>query len=271
MKLFQKIALIIAFSTLSINSSFAATFTVTNTENENAGSLRAAIDLANNTSGDDIIDFLLTEGQQTINLTSGFSVIDNLRINGLGADQLSVSGDYNFNIFDIASDVTVEISGLTITRGSVNIYNRGTAILTNSTISNSFLGIDNRGIATFTNSTVSDNLVGIGNKGTATITSSTISNSFYGVGNQGTATITNSTISDSDTGIYNEGTVTVTNTTISTNQVGINNLGTLNKDNIIFAENTVDIIDVPEPSAILGLVSLALFGLLRKKASGIYS
>jgi hypothetical protein len=77
----------------------AATFTVTNTSDSGAGSLRAAITSANGGAGPDEIVFdpavtgliRLTTGQLTI------SANEDLTITGPGRDVLSISGDANDN------------------------------------------------------------------------------------------------------------------------------------------------------------------------------
>jgi len=233
MKSFQKLALIAAFTTwgliaIETNPGFAATFIVSNTLDSGAGSLRNAIDLANTTSGDDIIDFLLGSGPQTINLTSGpLNITSNLNINGSGANLLSVNGNnsYSFNIFNIASGAYLGISGLTITNGNNGILNYGTVSVTNSSLSNNNDGIFNY------------------NNGTVSVTNSTLSsNGFAGIVNFGTASVTNSTLSSNGfDGIHNEnnrGSVTVTNSTVTSNHhVGINNGGRTLIGNTIIAQN----------------------------------
>ena len=56
--------------------SHGATFTVTNTNNAGAGSLRRAVSDANAAAGADIIEFALGAGTRTITLTTGEIVID---------------------------------------------------------------------------------------------------------------------------------------------------------------------------------------------------
>ncbi|MBD1840100.1 PEP-CTERM sorting domain-containing protein [Coleofasciculus sp. FACHB-64] len=158
MKFFQKLALTAALMTLSINPSFAATFSVTSTADSGAGSLRQAIIDANTAEGDDIIDFLLGSEPQTINLSSGLGIFSNLSI--LSSNLLSVSGNDTFDIFQIGGGATVDISGLTITNGRNGISNSGRVTLTNTTItSNTNNGIVTQpgAIVTLTNSTVSGN------------------------------------------------------------------------------------------------------------------
>ncbi|MEZ5405028.1 MAG: choice-of-anchor Q domain-containing protein [Verrucomicrobiia bacterium] len=93
----------------------SATLTVFNNADNGAGSLRNTIAVA--APGDDII-FINTLNDQTITLTSGQIVIDKtLTINGLGATNLTISGNTNGRIFSIPFDTTNVISNLKLTRG----------------------------------------------------------------------------------------------------------------------------------------------------------
>jgi hypothetical protein len=103
-------------------TSWALSFTVTNTNDSGAGSLRQAIEDA--TTDDDTIEFDPSLEGQTIFLTSGELVIGNrssspfsgaLTIKGLGVDNLTISGSNNSAVFNIKSEMQVSISGLTIT------------------------------------------------------------------------------------------------------------------------------------------------------------
>src|SRR5437867_3971119 len=68
-----------------------SSFTVTNLFDSGPGSLRAAVDAANITSGADVIKF--AGGLKgTIPLASVLSITDDLTINGPGAQQVTVSG-----------------------------------------------------------------------------------------------------------------------------------------------------------------------------------
>lgn len=77
-----------------------ATFTVTNLNDSGAGSLRQAVEDANNAAGADTID--LTGVTGTITLTSGeLRVTEGVTINGPGANELTVSGGNNSRIFNL--------------------------------------------------------------------------------------------------------------------------------------------------------------------------
>ena len=96
-----------------------ATFTVTNLLDAGAGSLRQAMLDANATPGADDIDFSVT-GQ--IDIVSQLPTItDDLTITGPGSDLLTIDAGGNSRVFEVndgtATDITVTLSGLTITGG----------------------------------------------------------------------------------------------------------------------------------------------------------
>ncbi len=107
--------------------------TVTNTSDSGPGSLRAAI--ASTPSGG-TVDFA-SGVSGTITLTSGvLSISQSVDIAGPGAGTLTIDGNHNTTVFDIAPMATnqnVTISGLTITGGSATT--NGGGILTNSDVS----------------------------------------------------------------------------------------------------------------------------------------
>ena len=224
---------------------WAATYTVTNTNNAGAGSLRRAINEANTTSGvADTITFDLGSAA-TIPLTSAQlpTITDGagLTINGGSAD-ITISGHNQYRVFEVGSGAKLTLSNLTVANGADagdfsgggGIYNQsGTVTVRNSTISgNSNGGISNSvGTVRVSNSTISGNSgAGIStNQGTLTVSNSTISgnSAVNGAGilaSDGTVTVRNSTISgnsadDNAGGIYNglASTLEVSNSTISGN------------------------------------------------------
>ena len=112
-------------------------FTVVNTDDTGAGSLRDAIEQANANEGADTISFDAALAGQTIILSSELLISDNVTITGLGAEQLLISGNHNSRIFNIDDGdknitITVEISGLTLTQGHAE---NGGAILNNEILS----------------------------------------------------------------------------------------------------------------------------------------
>ena len=202
------------------------TITVTNTSDNDPGSLRQAILTA---SSGDTINFD-TAGvfatPQTITLTTGELVINkSLTIDGPGASQLTVSGNNASRVFYISVSFpnTVTLDGLTVSGGN------GTGAVN----SGHGCGIYNGGgVLTLTNSTVSGNSGGGGsggggilNFGTLTLTNSTVSgnSAFFGggIGAQGFLTLTNSTVSGNSAfnggGIRIAGSLTLANSTVSGN------------------------------------------------------
>lgn len=172
-----------------------ATFTVTNLNDSEVGSLREALRQADNNPGADVVTFQsgLTG---TITLIGGeLTVADaaGVDIQGPGASVISVSGNDANRVFNISS-VPVDISGLTLTHGSSVgfgsggiLSSDGTVNITNCIISHGKTltnggAIANGGVMTITDSTISESggpaFVGGGvfNGGTLTVLRSTISN-----------------------------------------------------------------------------------------------
>ena len=201
---------------LSVSDALAATITVTNGNDSGLGSLRRAILF--DASPGDTINF--APSVTAVNLTTGELVIDkNLTISGPGANRLTIQRSTNaaeFRIFHIlSSTVTVFISGLTISNGSVSggdgdgggIRSAGVLTLTDSIVSNNhaagteFLGGNGGGV--------------LNESGTMTIKRCTVSNNSaqYSTGSSGDCA------SRSGGGILNEpgGSLTITNSTISDN------------------------------------------------------
>jgi hypothetical protein len=229
--------LLISAMFLLILSAFnvtAATFTVTNTSNTGAGSLRQAVTDSNNTAGSDTIVFdAIFNSPQTITLASVINLNpatgDTLTITGPGANLLTVSGNNLTQIFAVSSGDTVAISGMTLTQAVTGaISNSGTLTVTNTTLNantnNGGFGeggaISNRfGLSlTVTNCTFTNNTntapgvngsggAAIYNEAQATITNSTFTNNMTISGapggaiatNAGTMTITGSTFTGNTT------------------------------------------------------------------------
>ena len=221
-------------------------FIVSTLEDENDGnfgegdlSLREAIAIAN--SGDTIsFDSNLSGG--TIGLSLGELVIDKeLSIRGLGADNLTISGDSGrvFLVDDGDSAITPEviIDGLTIAnggnddRGGGGVFNAENLTLQNSVVTNNGSGaggggIANIGTANILNSTIKDNSVfreggAINSRGTLILRNSTVDNNLSGGGqailSSGVTEISNSTISNNEGNVSVSGTATVTSSIIADN------------------------------------------------------
>jgi hypothetical protein len=247
-------------ATQFIATNFSVPILVTNNADSGTGSLRNAITLANNTAGDDIIDFAFSSGTSpyTITLTASAlptiksaSISGALTINGLGASALTISGDNgvssrDFNIFNIASKGNLSISGVTVSGAKFNgsggaFNNSGTLNISNSVISGNTSArrggaiLNYYGTLAVNNSTLSGN--SSASRGGAIF-------NYYG-----TLAVNNSTLSGNSAifgggiAIY-YGKITVSNSTISGNTAnnsggGINNYeGTLTVTNSTFSGNS---------------------------------
>jgi hypothetical protein len=217
--------------------------TVTTLDDAGPGSLRQAI---LDTPAGGTVDF--QPGLSgTITLTSGeLAVNKDLTVAGPGPDVITVSGNHASRVFDIAAQVTVALSGLTIADGfsldsfGGGIQNNGTLTVTGSTFTGNRAnfggGIQNSGTLTVTGSTLSGNSAadggGIDNEfsGTLTVTDSTLSGNSAGFGggienlSRGMLTVTDSTLSGNSAGNSGGGiesdtgsTLTVTDSTLSGN------------------------------------------------------
>ena len=147
---------------------------MTNTNDSGAGSLRAAIDLANSTAGVDTITFDPSLSGGTITLTSGELLItDDLNINGLGETNLTLSGGGNSRVLNVddsnpGNQIDVALTGVTISGGfealGAGLRNTENLTVTDSTITGNSANVG-AGIFSFgagsslsvNNSTVSGN------------------------------------------------------------------------------------------------------------------
>src|SRR5262249_32765221 len=178
-------------------------FHVTTLADGGPGSLRATLAQANTHAGADIIVFQpgLTG---TIALTGGqLDVTDDLKINGPGADPLTVSGNHLSRVFTVESGLTVSLSGLTIAGGNAGTSNGG--------------GLDNFGALTVSNVIFSGNAAtnggGLANQSGAT---ATVRDSVF-VGNSSDAGAGFNGAGGGGLGNENGGTVTVTGSTFAGN------------------------------------------------------
>ncbi|MFZ4612011.1 MAG: beta strand repeat-containing protein, partial [Gemmataceae bacterium] len=271
-----------AVSNQIVNQITVTTTADTISSTDGVTSLREAITLANTTPGNDVISFNFT-GLNTITLGSALPTIvsastgvgsgtaGSLTIAGPGASSLVISGNNQFDIFSIASDGNLSISGVTVSGaktanngGAFN--NAGSLAVSNSLITGNTAagggGIFNTGNLNVSNSTFSNNSTtsqnggavwNYGGSANTSILNSTISSntattsSGGGIGNTGgTVTLSNSTLfanqASGGGGIFNNanGTFTIFNSTISNNSAttggGIHiGSGTLNISNTIIA------------------------------------
>jgi len=102
-------------SAASCVSSFASTLTVTNAFDDGPGSLRATVAAA---AAGDVIQFEPSLNGQAIFLASQINVTRELRIEGPGADKITISGDNRTRIFSATAPLT--LTGLTLKSGLGN-------------------------------------------------------------------------------------------------------------------------------------------------------
>ena len=227
--------------TLAAQQVGAATFTVVNTADSGAGSLRQAVAEANVTPANDTINFNIpltdsnctSNGVCTITLTGGVIIIQmaggNLTIaNQTGAGKLLISGNNVNRIFEVTGGASLILDGLTVTRG----VSSGTSINDRRGVVSNILGT-----LTIINSVFIQNTGGtvifsraIQNSGTLNVINTSVSNN-SGIGilftnaatDGGTLNIVNSTINNNNSqgssgGIFFTGSqLRITNSTISGN------------------------------------------------------
>src|SRR5262245_3570866 len=192
---------------------------VSNLHDSGPGSLRAAVQAADATTGA-VIDF--APGLHgTITLRSGqLNLTSSMTINGPGASQITVSGNNASRIFDISKSANVTIAGLTIANGSVtadeNAIFGGGGILNEvgSTLTLKRDALKNN-TATASNSSIDVFGGGLLNEGTATVVSCTFSGNQV-TGGGGTSFFGGSVGGGIDN--YGGATLTVTNSTFRNNQ-----------------------------------------------------
>jgi hypothetical protein len=197
----------------------ATPFTVINTNDSGAGSLRQAILDANGAAGEDTINFQPSLSPATITLGSQLPAITDSAglIIGGGSAKITVSGDNKYRVFEVGSSAKLTLNKLTVANGNAvegggGIINLGgTVTVTNSTLSGNSSssgggGIYNNGMLTLSNSTLSGNSASGGggiwnNGGTLTLSNSTLSGNSSSPGDSGsilnnnTATLKNTIVS----------------------------------------------------------------------------
>ncbi|MDM7920713.1 MAG: choice-of-anchor Q domain-containing protein [Pyrinomonadaceae bacterium] len=240
---------------------FAATFTVTNTNDSGAGSFRQAVIDANASAGSDTIVFDASfNSPQTIVLATVVvfnpaNSADTLTINGPGAGILTIDGNNVTSILHIETADQVSVSGIKFTRSATGaaIVNEGSLTVMDSVFTLNdgvFLGggithATGATLLSVTNSTFISNSAGYGgaigiNGLDVTITNCTftgnIADSSSATGQGGGAIHQNSS-----------GTVTITDSTFTNNaEIGgsggggaiRNRGGTMNISDSIFTANT---------------------------------
>ena len=227
----------------------AATFTVTNTNDSGAGSLRQAVLDANNNNEDDTIVFDSTvfNTPQTIILTNGEISIEadnlsgstkSLTINSPGANLLTISGNNQSRVLSIITNANAFIKGVKITEG--NGLGFGQAY------KESGGGILVQGASL----TLTDSII----SGNRTVTDSGVGG---GIMAAGQVTIINSLISNNATPLYGGGIfaaydvkTTIINSTISHNTAGNRGGGIYSNGYILSLTNcTVAFNSIPKSSS----------------------
>lgn len=214
------IVALLSVASIGVQRAMAASLIVTNINDDGPGSLRQII--ANAQHGD-TITFDPDLAGQTITLTSGQLLINkNLTIRGLGASQLTISGNHDSSIFHVNVDVTAEIHGLTLRDGNAPF---GGAIFS-------------EGSLTLSSMTLHGNSANVGgaiyNTASLTVVISTINgNSAINGGaiystwdvNLVNSTISGNTVSNRGGGIFNIGSLRMTHATVTGNSATSNSGG----------------------------------------------
>lgn len=224
-------------------SAIAATFTVTNTNDTGAGSLRQAVLDANASAGSDTIVFDSSfNSPRTIVLASVITInpadsADLVTITGPGSSLLTISGNNAVGIFTVGTGDSASFSGMRLTAGNV-ASGSGAAIGSFGSINvsdvvfiannDAAIDINNAAsVSSITNCRFSQNLtnaIAI-DAGTISVTDSTFEqNQGSAINNAGTLTVTNSTF-DSNTGLAG-GAISSSNTLTISNSIFTNNTAT---------------------------------------------
>ena len=227
-------------------SATGATFTVTNTNDSGAGSLRAAIASANADSVSDTIVFdpSVFDGitPRTINLVTRLEVTEAVSIVGPGANALSINGGGTNQVFYFYSHGSgaASLSGVTITNaGNASAivvwdtdFTLDNVTITGSNVVDSTLNfIDNASVggsstltvsnSTFTNNTTAGN---VNNAGGA-ICAGNDTNSTINISNSTFTNNTNQTSPGGALGLRGTGNVTITGSTFTGNSSTQSNPG----------------------------------------------
>ena len=168
----------------------AATFTVSNTDDDGPGSLRDAIAQANATDAPDQISISTTG---VIFLTTGRLVVSSdMTITGPGADALEVSGNDSDRVFEVGTSATaVTISGVTIADGFVGASSGSHAAATGTNGADGAVGGANGAPANVsTGDGTDEGGAGVANAGTLTLRDVRVTNNLVQAGSGGNAVAT---------------------------------------------------------------------------------
>ena len=239
---------------ISAINAAAAIFTVTNTNDGGAGSLRQVFADAAAASGADTIVFDSSfNTPKTITLASSinnYNSPDPLTITGPGANLLTVKGNDTFRIFTLFFQVTtnanseVTISGMTISNGRDTFFGGG-AIFTqfgkitiNNVVITANSGNSGGGIALYNGATLNAN--------NSTISNNTVTNDgggIYGIQsssiNLTNTTVSGNTAAGSGGGVQADGAIaTIDGSTISNNSSTSQSGGGINSTTMLNVTNT---------------------------------
>jgi|SRR5664279_2758182 len=115
---FKQFELVIALCAIAANAFSASPISVSNTNDDGDGSLRAAITQANMAGGGEVT-FCVTN---TITLLSPLPSLTNISITRPGTNLLTISGGNQVPVFAMNSGTTNTLSGLTIANGMAQGY-----------------------------------------------------------------------------------------------------------------------------------------------------
>jgi len=271
------ISLIVLQSAIGVIPAYAATLTVTNTNDSGAGSLRDTLAIA---AASDTINFDASLAGTTIHLASTITLSQDVTIDGSALTvPVTISGDSNSDgvgdvqILNINSGVTVVLDSLIFAKGRATsntsgaIEDAGTLTINNSTFADNYA--DNGGgaifsygpILTITNSTFTRNISAYGGGALQAVNTTNISNSTFSYNSNsnslgggalysaGTLTVANSTFTHNSSTTHAggidvvNGTATITGSTFDHNSAAGGasiaiETGTATVSNSTFASNT---------------------------------
>ena len=257
-------------------SGVLATFTVTNTNDSGAGSLREAITNANANAEADVIN--LPAGTYT--LTSGeLEITSEVTITGADAGSTIIDGNGDSRVFHLTNntanltltDLTVQGGDTTDRGGGIFVHDvsaqlTATRVVVTGNIAGDGAGIYNSGTITLTDVEVSNNGYagtfeggGIYNRKEATLNGVTLSGNRSdlggGIHNNQTSTglsltnviLSGNTAADAGGGLHNQADATIVNSTFSLNHAndggGIANIeDTLSMTNVTVSGNTASFV-----------------------------
>ncbi len=220
-------------------------FTVTNTNDSGAGSLRQAISNSNTYLGADTIQFdIAGGGAQTITFGSPMSVTENVSVlGGASANTITLSGGATTRLFEVSALAGMTLDQITLRDGNSAssggaIQNQGSLTITRSSFINNHSNDDAGAIINFATGTVS-----ISN---STFSGNSTSNDGGAIRSTGTLTITSSTFANNTAGIAggsvrNDGSMTIGSSIFAdntANQSGPDLWGTIASTGYNLIENT---------------------------------